>query len=558
MKKSYFVIIALLICFAMFTTACGNPGGGGQSDNTQAAVTSAAAADSTTTASTTASEVSNEQKVLTAFIPLDNLSDPDIDNNEFIKWAEEQTGIKIVFDVGNKETDEQINLILSSGTKLSDIFLTGFSRARITQYGGEGIFLPLEDLLEKNGVNAKSMLIESTGSDNLDPIRSPDGHVYTMPHIEVCYHCMYCQKMWINQTWLDTLGLDTPTTTDEFYDVLVAFKNNDPNQNGIADEVPLSGCTDWWHSMPERFLMNSFTYYGRNNDDGISIVDGKILASYIQPEFKDGLAYLNMLYNEGLMDSEAYTQKSDQLRQLCDNGADNMLGACATGTPSAFADDTGEVTKNYVTLSPLTGPNGFRAAALSLPSVDGACAVSKDCSDPETAVIWLDFLLSEEATLRQMFGVEGVDWRRGDEGAVGLDGNPALVKEINVLPGMVQQNQGIEILCNISERVFNGRQVDPDDIWYIESRLALETKNKYDIGITPPEVYVVPFMTLDDTVKKDEYKVPIRTYVDENIAKFITGARDLEKEWDVYLSELESLGINEYLAILQKYYDSAE
>ena len=56
-------------------------------------------------------------------------------------------------------------------------------------------------------------------------------------------HILY--KIWINQTWLDNLGLDVPTTTEELYTVLKAFKENDPNGNGIQDEYPLVGGTGW-------------------------------------------------------------------------------------------------------------------------------------------------------------------------------------------------------------------------------------------------------------------------------------------------------------------------
>ena len=58
--------------------------------------------------------------------------------------------------------------------------------------------------------------------------------------LEDCYHCSMSQKLWIYQPWLDALGLEMPTTTDEFEQVLLAFKEQDPNGNGQADEIPLS------------------------------------------------------------------------------------------------------------------------------------------------------------------------------------------------------------------------------------------------------------------------------------------------------------------------------
>ena len=57
---------------------------------------------------------------------------------------------------------------------------------------------------------------------------TPDGNIYTLPAFGECYHCSVAQKLWINQTWLDTLGLEMPSTTDEFEAVMLAFKNDDP------------------------------------------------------------------------------------------------------------------------------------------------------------------------------------------------------------------------------------------------------------------------------------------------------------------------------------------
>lgn len=86
-------------------------------------------------------------------------------------------------------------------------------------------------------------------------ITAPDGNIYALPSINDCYHCSMAQKMWIYKPWLDKLGLDVPTTTDELYTVLKAFKDKDPNGNGKADEVPLTGAPrgSGWYSSIDAF-----------------------------------------------------------------------------------------------------------------------------------------------------------------------------------------------------------------------------------------------------------------------------------------------------------------
>lgn len=547
MRKKLSIALAVLVSFVILLSACssgGNSGAGSTSVAKQDAGSSAPADASTN---------------LTAFVAV-SASLIDIATNEFILWAEEQTGVHVDFRTALEEDEfgDQINLLLASGAALPDMIIGEFifeepNHIQLVRYGGEGIIIPINDLIEEYGVNAKAFIKEFTGSDDFSAITAPDGNIYAMPSGEACYHCTYSQKMWINQTWLNNLNLSMPTTTDEFYQVLKAFKEQDPNGNGIADEIPLSGCTEWWHSEPINFIMNAFTYFDDNAY--LAIDDSDVVsAAFTKPEWKEGLAYLNKLYSEGLLDSEAFVQKPDQTRQFVENGEAIMLGAMPTGTPAAFADDTGEATKNYVTVPPLTGPKGFRTTGYYPAELGLNGMVTKDCKDPAAAVKWMDFLLSEEATMRQVFGVEGVDWVKADEGAVGSGGNPAILKEINILPGMNEQNQGIELLAAMTQRLFDGRQIDPDDIWYIERRLVEETTKNYDIGVAPKKVVQKPFMSIEDATLVDELWMPLRDHVKSNAAQFVTGVRDIETEWDAYLAELEQIGAAEYVALYQKYY----
>ena len=47
----------------------------------------------------------------------------------------------------------------------------------------------------------------------------------------------------------------------------------------------------------------------------------------------------------------------------------------------------------------------------------------------------------------------------------------------------------------------------------------------------------------------------IPTYVSQSIAEFITGARDIESGWEDYLSELDSLGLQQWIECAQSAYE---
>ena len=104
------------------------------------------------------------------------------------------------------------------------------------RYGGQGLLQPLNDLID----HAPDILAAFEFKPYFRPeITTPDGNIYTLPHFEECYHCSVRQKLWINTTWLDTLGLQMPNTTDDLEAVLLAFKEQDPNGNGEAGRDPL-------------------------------------------------------------------------------------------------------------------------------------------------------------------------------------------------------------------------------------------------------------------------------------------------------------------------------
>src|SRR5699024_2513977 len=128
-------------------------------------------------------------------------------------------------------------------------------------------------------------------------ITSPDGHIYCLPVYNEQTSNEHSLRAYINQTWLDNLNLEMPTTTEELETVLQAFVSQDPNGNGQKDEIGMMGGGSW-HQMAQDWLMNSFIY-----DDGETrwmVNDGKLDVPYNKEEWREGLRYINSLVSQGL------------------------------------------------------------------------------------------------------------------------------------------------------------------------------------------------------------------------------------------------------------------
>ena len=99
------------------------------------------------------------------------------------------------------------------------------------------LFIALNDLIDQYCPNLKAEMAKRPGAE--ERITAPDGNIYSLPFLGRSGNGWI--NSFINQPWLDKLGLEMPTTLDEFYEVLKAFKTQDPNGNGIADEIPYAG-----------------------------------------------------------------------------------------------------------------------------------------------------------------------------------------------------------------------------------------------------------------------------------------------------------------------------
>lgn len=53
-----------------------------------------------------------------------------------------------------------------------------------------------------------------------------------------------------------------------------------------------------------------------------------------------------------------------------------------------------------------------------------------------------------------------------------------------------------------------------------------------------------------------QLKTTINDYINESIVRFITGNKDIDKDWDTYVSQLDKIGLKRYLQILQENYDT--
>ncbi len=485
----------------------------------------------------------------------------DFQTNTFTEWYSEKTGVNVEFDIAPpNEGQEVLNLTLASGD-LPDV-IVGFTidPSTLAIFGPQGLFLPLNDMIAEHGHFINEVF---AGSPQVEPlIQSPDGMIYGLPQVNECFHCFYAQRMWINQTWLDNVGMDIPQTTDELVAVLTAFKEQDANGNGDPnDEIPLAAAATGWNTNLDGFLMNPFVYNERgfNTANEFMMIQDGVISSVVDTDgWRAGLTYLKGLYDAGLFGDESFTQESDQLKQLVETGDAPLAGVIPAGGPNVFANLGEPRWQDYTAIPPLAGPDGTRQAPYSPWGIgSGQCVIPVTSAHPEVAFKWCDGLYDRETTLRSVFGLPDEQWRWAEDGEIGLNGEPAIWRRLSTF-GTLQNVHWAQRGPSYRPNHLRLGEARREDIAGLEVVLYEETNEKMVPYARSQDQLIPPLaFTVDQAAELTELKLAVGDYILQMEAEFVLGRTDIESGWDTYVETLNSLGLPRLVEIYQEAYNAS-
>jgi len=512
----------------------------------------------------------NPAVTLDVFAP--QAADWNLATNDFTKVVKDKFNLSIkwqttTFDGGPAKEKRQISL--ASGD-YPDLYLLipwvdQFSQADLLKLSNQGVIVPLNQLIDQYAPNIKKALDSTPEWKAM--ATAPDGKIYGMPQWVDCFHCTYQAKLWMNSAWLKKLGLEQPKTTEDMRKVLQAFKTQDPNGNGKADEIPVSADV---RDVLIPYFMNAFIYDPQgtsgNNNSTLVLNDGKVDIQANKDGWREGLRYINSLYKEGLIDKGAFTQNPDALSQQGNKAGTVVLGAATVLHPGIFVN-TGSADgrdKQYDAVPPLTGPQGANFTGYNFPSAPGATFVLTNKATPEEqiqAIKLLDYMFTEQGEINAFWGTEGKTWMKPEAGDVALDKSlKPVYKQIPQKPGSKPPNSGWQALAQYNNTAqYRNSEAIGTDIYSqagYERRLFEATKlyaGKEDKSKVYPywKVWIEPTLANEMATLQTN----IDNYVQQNALQFVTGSKNLDTDWDSYVKGLDGLGLKRYLEIQQTAYD---
>ena len=317
----------------------------------------------------------------------------DENDNRYLNYIEGQTGLDIQITTPPTEVyDEKLDVIMSSGN-LPDM-LHAYEPVWFGNYAKQGAFQPLDDLIDQYGPHLK----EKIPAEAWDRVRY-GGKIYAVPSLN---EVSGVELMYGRKDWLDRLGLQPPKTLKEYREVIRAFTRDDPDGNGIDDTIGLTLTIDLGRSSPffGAFGTQLNTWFER---------DGKLVNGSILPETKEALAYLNGLYEEGLLDREFPLNLQNNLFEKIEDGKVGLFSATWYDTRGPIAaNKLKDPQAEWIALPYPTGPEGQKGV-YEKDLIRGYNVIPAGSSKAKEVIQFLDFIVSDYKNLK--LGFENEIWR---------------------------------------------------------------------------------------------------------------------------------------------------
>jgi putative aldouronate transport system substrate-binding protein len=456
-----------------------------------------------------------------------------------MKQLEEEAGVNIEWQIYyNSDWAEQKSLLLASGD-LPDAFLGSICLTAADLSQNKANFVELSDLIDQNMPNLKNVFaqdpeLEARAKDRNGEIYSLVKKLPMRP--ECCGSSLY-----INQDWLDKLGLKAPTNTQEIEDTLEAFVTKDPNGNGIADEIGYTGAASKTALSGDlRNILFPFGTMVSREDNYMGLnSEGTPVFMPAQENYKQAVEWMHDMYSKGLIDPEYFTQESSAATAKRQAEGGSQVGMLSGWTADAEA---GTNAGQFSLLEAPAGPDGNRYvenASSFLDISDRELVVTKSCSDPAKLLKWADLFYNDEVSLQTFYGSIPDYVKKNDDGTY------------EVLTPSDGSSLDTSAWSN-SLRDFGPKYMNPD----LYSKITIPADQGDGIKLAEDAVNA-KYVTTDKNVG-----MPVVPYTDEELSTITARGTDIysyveaqyahwvvdggiDDEWDSYLAQLKNMGLDD-------------
>ena len=538
-KKALALLLTLMLAASMVSCGGnGDSGSSGTSDSTTS--TGDASTGSDTSGEAAPTEVSlplADGESLSYFIALDanaSIVVDDYNDNEFFQALEEKTGVHIDWMM-NSSSDfvTNFNLMIASNQIPDMVYgVASYYSDGLDASIDDGYFLDLTDKVDEYMLNYQA-LRKADPQVEIDTM-TDSGRL-------ACVYAVYTEEqgpwygMQMRKDWLDELGMDVPTTYDEWEAALTGFKDQ------LGAYAPLSLTFNGFDTMNGGLSAGYGVWATWQLDE-----TGKVNWGPAMDGWKDYLTKMNDWFEKGLIDPDFMAQDAFMVDMTSVITGKTGAWTSMYTMPSLY-EASSEDPDMYIV--PVTGPVVNEGDELHLRYrnvyTGTTTSVSADCSNWELALRWLDYLFSEEGARLANYGVEGDTYTMADDGTITF--TDKVLKNDQYSFSQAQANflmPPSSVACYYD--------------WTRELAAVPEKDiESYDVWSSAGQDWTLPTLSLtqEESVERAAIMTDIETYAKENSTQFITGVLDIETGWDSYISTIQGMNLERAIEITQAAYD---
>lgn len=466
------------------------------------------------------------------------LDNGDLNETLAAQVQEEETGVHIEYQGIDQDAYADKLLLMIASEDYTDMCATPEQHFP----GGIDGLVEQDVMLNLNEYMDQMPHLEAFGQEHPEFMKSMTSDAGNMVsvynYVPDTDYCMLYRK-----DLLEQVGMEIPTTYDELYEVLTAFKE----QTDV--KVPLAIANNGFVGGMQggAALSGGFDISAPTEEDlGWTVDDnGKVVCSAVSDNMREYLEMWSKWYAEGLLTQDFISQTSNREEEI-------ISGECgATYNMMTCVSDT---QREEYGITMVTGPDivkeegdiihtGINEHPTNKGS--GSIGVTTACDYPEVACQWLNWFFTDKGRETYNFGVQGQTYELDENGSPYYT-DLIMNSELGVGPGLATS-----MVIGWAAMPFPR---------YTERTAALytndEEKGMYEIWTANRDNAHVYFgdLTQEENEKFSATASDILTVVSEAMSGFIMGTKSLE-EWDTYVQQCYDMGLQELIDLKQGAYD---
>ena len=588
--KYYIRIIAALIAMLLLLAACqtaspsesSSPGSPGTSSSPSSSGTSSSPSSSGTSSAPSSSGTSSapgeqgtgaatEQKGVQ--FPLEekftftigfrgNVDyEEQLKNNTLYPLLLELTNVEFEWVHLGDDPIATLNALIAAGNEPDVIYGSVLNDSQLCDLAYGGFLMPIEDYITDRDLMPN---YNTRGLDKmpqaLGAMTMPDGHIYSVSRFDFNVASYLESPLMINKNWLDQLNMDIPKTIDEFEAMLIAFRDNDMNGNGNPnDEIPLligdgvanpyahlQALLGFWGIATKNSALDSYT----------TVKNSVVSFAPMTQAYRDAIRTISRWYQEGLIWSEMFTANTETFNARRGNDVP-LWGAM----PSMQMNSYTTTWEDQIIIIPYPDVPGYDKVAYFNPGYYGyknTFILTRNAKNPEIIMAWLDMFYSREMSIYARTGLPD------DEDTVGAPNRYDIIDGEYVFYTLSAEDSA-NLVANFPTwtQVFGS-------ITYLNSfddyedgvvrlvpvqQMLLKAYNDIYKDFINKEIWPRPYYTAEDNNRANILRTDIFSIVSQYEARWVTGLSDIDADWDNYIRQLNSAGVQELVEILQNAYD---